>query len=140
MKGRDGKLIAEANGIMAWMIVGLKRWNQNGLNFPDGIKKATAEWRNESDTFGQFIKDCCMVAKNAQAKASDLFGNYKVWNATNGQFKDTMNSREFARELDIRGYTVKHTKDGNVYMGLSVLTKPEFSKPVFEKTNVCELD
>jgi len=139
LKGRDGKLIAEANGIMAWMIAGLRRWNQNGLKLPDGIKKATAEWRDASDTFGQFIQSCCMVAKNAQAKASDLFQEYTRWNHTNGEFKEIMNRNDFATELGKRGFTSKHTKNGNVYMGLSMLTKPDFQEPIFNKETKNEL-
>jgi len=135
-----GKLIAEANGIMGWIIAGLKRWNSGGLKFPDGIKKATADWRNESDSFGQFIAECCMVAKNATAKASDLLTKYTQWNHTNGEFKEIMNRNEFAKEMQIRGFTSRHTMNGNVYMGLSLLGKPEFQKPIFNKDNINELE
>jgi putative DNA primase/helicase len=47
------ELMAEASGILAWAIQGCLDWQRNGLQPPETIKTATAEYFNEQDMVAQ---------------------------------------------------------------------------------------
>jgi putative DNA primase/helicase len=49
------KLMAEAPGILAWMVKGAKSYIDHGLVDPEGVKTATAQYQAESDPVGGFI-------------------------------------------------------------------------------------
>ena len=57
------KLLREAPAILNWMAEGAYMWMQEGLAMPEKLKEAVQKYRNEMDTLGQFIEDCCKVDK-----------------------------------------------------------------------------
>ncbi len=119
LKGKGGKLAAEADGIMAWMIQGLKRWISNGLPIPNAVKSATADYREESDIFGQFLSSECVMEVDATAKSSDLFNAYKRWADDNGM-SHPMTAMSMAKCLKERGYQQGHTRKGNLWKGIGI--------------------
>lgn len=69
----EAKLIAEQDGILAWMVRGCLLWQKEGMNPPPEIVQATANFRAESDPFGRFLNEKCQVAPlPAGTKESDL--------------------------------------------------------------------
>ena len=63
---RDEKLVDklfedERSGILNWLITGLIDYLEGGLQEPDAILEATAEYRNDSDPIGQFLASNCIV-------------------------------------------------------------------------------
>jgi putative DNA primase/helicase len=52
------KLMAEAPGILAWMVEGARSYIDHGLTDPEAIVEATAEYQTESDPVGDFISRC----------------------------------------------------------------------------------
>src|SRR5262249_40615227 len=50
----ETKLMAEAPGILQWMIDGCLDWQANGLVRPDVVKVATDNYFADQDTFGQW--------------------------------------------------------------------------------------
>jgi putative DNA primase/helicase len=77
-KDRDlpAKLQAEADGILAWLVEGCGLWRGEGLGTPDEVAKATEEYRQEMDSIGAFLSECCEVNTSLQAAARDLYGAY----------------------------------------------------------------
>ena len=67
------KLIAEAEGILAWAVLGAKRWYESGLDQPPEVRAANEEWRGEMDHVAQFIEECCVTGDRFTALASLLF-------------------------------------------------------------------
>ncbi|MGV0878052.1 phage/plasmid primase, P4 family [Martelella sp. FLE1502] len=55
------KLRQERDGVLAWMIKGALDYLQNGLQVPDSIRLATAEYREESDPIGAFLRNACDI-------------------------------------------------------------------------------
>jgi putative DNA primase/helicase len=49
------KLMAEAPGILAWIVSGAKDYIERGLEDTSAIREATAEYQTESDPIGDFI-------------------------------------------------------------------------------------
>jgi P4 family phage/plasmid primase-like protien len=104
------KLRAEAPGIFRWAVEGCAEWQRVGLNPPDAVRKATAEYRSDEDTIGQFLKECCHVVPGSdtvRVKAGVLFEAYTTWCDDTGNapvrqrsFGLTMTERGFGRDKD----------------------------------------
>ena len=90
-KGKDEdknlavKLLAEAPGILNWLIAGCLAWQKRGLEpVPVTVLAATEDYKNESDPLAQFIGDACVVLPQAYVKASELFKDYVKWSLDQG--------------------------------------------------------
>jgi putative DNA primase/helicase len=72
----EQKLMAEAPGILQWMIQGCLDWQQNGLLRPESVRAATEAYFSDQDLIGQWIEDACDVRHGEQRvwdKSTDLF-------------------------------------------------------------------
>lgn len=77
------KLKAEAAGILTWLVQGAYRWYAMGLNPPDVVLQAGAEYRTEQDRAGQFLNewDKC----SAEPMPCDAaYKDYKNWCVESG--------------------------------------------------------
>ena len=54
-------LRAELPGILAWAVRGCLEWLRIGLAEPTAVREATEVYRAEQDTFGQFLREMCIV-------------------------------------------------------------------------------
>jgi putative DNA primase/helicase len=77
------KLLAEAQGILAWAVKGCLRWQKEGLGMPPAVAEATAAYRDESDHAGAFLEDCCIIRAGAEVASGDLWERYEQWTAAN---------------------------------------------------------
>ncbi len=112
------KLLAEAEGILAWMVAGAVRWHSEGLGKPAAVESAVVEWQSDMDQFGRFIGECCIVGEFAQAKARPLYSAYRKWAEEAGE--QPVMETSFANTLKERGFTKKRTKNGAVYQGIGL--------------------
>ena len=71
------KLEVELPGILNWALQGCREWQKAGLQPPGIIAEAVRQYREESDTLGRFIAECCEVRKLGQVKSSVLFKRYQ---------------------------------------------------------------
>ncbi|WP_329563776.1 DNA primase family protein [Kitasatospora sp. NBC_01266] len=55
-KGLKGRLLAETEGIAAWVVRGAVEWFKHGLNEPERVTRATDEYREESDPFADWVE------------------------------------------------------------------------------------
>jgi len=95
-------LLEEREGIFNWILEGYKKWKEKGLITPEEIKEATAQYKDQMDVLAEFIEDCCIENRLAQATTKKLYSAYKNWCEENKE-KD-MNKRTFGRRLEERGY------------------------------------
>ncbi|MGA2223154.1 MAG: phage/plasmid primase, P4 family [Syntrophobacteraceae bacterium] len=109
----------EASGILAWLVAGAVRSQQEGLEIPEVIKAATAEYRSEEDVIGHFIEECCTRNPSYQAKSSDLYKAYQEWCARSGY--RPMGIKKLGQKMGQR-FTKISQRDGNFYSGLRVAT------------------
>jgi putative DNA primase/helicase len=96
------KLKAEWPGILAWMIVGARRWYAEGLDKPRAVEDATREYLEAEDTMLAWIEDKCECGKNKYATAGELFASWKAWAELNGEFVGT--AKAFALKLEGHGF------------------------------------
>ena len=99
------KLKQELPGILNWAIAGCLRWLESGLNPPQIVLAATAEYRSESDSIGTFISEQCEVGKAFEVSAGDLYKAFKRWASENGEHE--MSNTMFGRRLSERGFEVR---------------------------------
>ncbi len=102
------KLLAEAPGILAWLVRGCMAWRQNGLNRPPAVGAATDEYRSEQDVVGQFIAERCEVGNAPQFRAGggELYKAFQGWcwekgitPTNNNKFGESVKSR-FDKRLE----------------------------------------
>jgi putative DNA primase/helicase len=78
------KLLAERDGILAWMIRGCGEWREKGLAEPSKVLGATAEYRQEQDRIAQFLAEECECDPQSSVSQASLYRIYKDWTGHNG--------------------------------------------------------
>jgi P4 family phage/plasmid primase-like protien len=102
-KTLEEKLHQELPGILAWAVRGCLEWQRLGdLCAPEAVIHATATYREESDAFGRFISECCLVSPQVKVKASELYDAYKRWCEASGE--EDMKSTKFGNRLEEQGF------------------------------------
>ncbi|MCU0903059.1 MAG: phage/plasmid primase, P4 family [Tabrizicola sp.] len=72
------KLWAEAAGIMAWAVRGAAEWIEEGLYLPEAIIKASADYLDDQDSFGAWVREHLdLTDRDAFTSSADLFANWK---------------------------------------------------------------
>lgn len=70
------KLIAEADGILRWLVDGYAAWLKNGLQVPDIVRDTTASYRREMDPLQQFFEEWCRDNADVMSEEPELYGTY----------------------------------------------------------------
>lgn len=109
----------EFPGILNWAVQGCLEWQKNGIQYPDEVRRATAEYRADSDVIGQFINDCCIQGPDASAPLKDIFAAYLVWAEANKERNDITNN-SFSRRLEERGLQKKKESAGAKFYGIGL--------------------
>lgn len=117
-KSLPRKLLAEAEGILAWAVEGAKLWWRDGLGKPPEVAAANDDWRAENDQLGRFIEECCVVADSFSGKARQLYECYRTW--AEGAGERGISETLFGRRLKDRGFAKEHRRYGTVYVGIAL--------------------
>ena len=115
------KLQKEAPGILAWLVRGCLTWQQQGLNPPQEVKAAVAEYRTEQDSVAQFLAGGLDKAdpkdKTLKVKSSELFEWYETFCKSEGI--DSLKQKAFSERLVSIGYEKIRERSGIFFAGLS---------------------
>ncbi|MBF9042968.1 hypothetical protein HKCCE4037_06500 [Rhodobacterales bacterium HKCCE4037] len=105
-------LMAEAPGILNWLIEGLLQYLEGGLAPPDMVTRATAEYRQESDPLGQFLAECCIVDGDAYraTTTADMKAGFDLWLTEQGM--PPWKGRTFSLSLAKKADNWKHPGSG----------------------------
>jgi putative DNA primase/helicase len=112
------KLLAEAEGILAWAVEGAKLWRRDGLQKPPEVSAANDDWKAENDQLGRFVEECCVVVDAVNAKARQLYEAYRTW--AEGAGEHAVTETLFGTRLRDRGYAKEHRRYGTVYSGIGL--------------------
>lgn len=121
--GLPAKLRTEMPGILNWALEGCRDWLANGLGTPEEVKTATANYRDEMDTLGNWIADCCTEGPRMTASAKQLYASYVAWCEGNGERTGSQNA--LGKSLGERGYTSERTRDGVHWFGIGIIDAPQ---------------
>lgn len=105
------KLLAEREGILAWLVRGAVEWFKNGLQVPAAVKAATEEYRREMDLIGVFLDELCEVGDDFETEAGRLYIAYTGWCKESGSTSE--NQKVFGGNLTRRGF--KSVKKGKMH-------------------------
>jgi len=101
------ELMAEAPGILNWLLDGWRMYRESGLYLPDTVLAAIDEYRQESDPLRSFIATCLRAAPGGRISRSRLYAAYERWCKANAL--DPMKGNAFGRamtQVGIRRETV----------------------------------
>jgi len=79
---------------------------------------ATNEYREECDTLGSFLSECCDLDPNLEAAGGDLYGVYRLWATDNGL--GVLSNVRFSKRLLSREGITREAGECRVYTGLAV--------------------
>jgi putative DNA primase/helicase len=113
------KLLAEAEGILVWLVEGAKRWYAEGLPASKAVADATKAWREELDRLRVYLDENTETdTEKARAWLLNkvLYEAYKSWCDENGE--RALPQPKFSGQMETMGYRKEHTKAGNIWRGL----------------------
>jgi putative DNA primase/helicase len=112
-----GKLLAEAQGILTWAVIGSMLWFDCGLGCPDEVKAATDDYKAQEDTLACFLAECCEPNAMKTQPARPLFLSFREY--CGGK---TMSEKAFSIRLKSMGYEKVKGSKGMAWTGLSLLS------------------
>ena len=110
------KLLAEASGILNWMLAGLKRYYENGnrLLKPELVASATETYRQESDLLNEFLTDRCTFT--GEVSKASLRSEYQNW--CHLQNEKPVSNKRFNSSLRDRGIGERESGGVRYWTGL----------------------
>ncbi|MBM4287019.1 MAG: DNA primase, partial [Deltaproteobacteria bacterium] len=85
------KLTQELPGILNWAIQGCLKWQERGLEQPEGVLTATRNYQTESDIIGLFLKDCTVLEPGLRVSAQNLRQAFTRYMEEQGKGDDVKN-------------------------------------------------
>lgn len=92
-----GELVAEAPGILNWLIEGALTYLREGLLIPPEVRMATQEYRDEMDVVGAFLDACVRASPGQSVTAREMYQAYVSWAHANG--KKPVSETKFGRDV-----------------------------------------
>ena len=125
------KLQAELPGILTWAVQGCLAWQREGLPLPDAVSRATATYREEMDTLGRFITECCMLVPTRFTTTEALYQAYLTWCNQNGEYQ--LSKAHFGMRLRNRGLTARREGNERGWEGIVLTSGPDFQDALIEQ-------
>ena len=105
----EGKLKAEASGILNWGLRGLSRLRTEGsFNTPGKSAAVLDNYSRLSSPVGAFVGDCCETGPTKQVECAELYEAYLTWASGNGHRKITQAT--FGERLRAVNPSIKRTR------------------------------
>lgn len=114
--------------ILAWAVKGCLSWQERGLAPPAAVLQATGDYREECDSIGDFITECCVTGPKTMVGAGELYKAYSDWSTANGE--KPLSQKTFGRRLTERKFPRRRGSRGRYYReGLGLCDPCERSEP-----------
>ena len=116
----ENKLLAEKDGILAWMVEGALKWKKEGLISSPRIKSASNQYRSDCDVIGDFMDENCALGVGLRVTQLGLWTLWQEWSKANGYFCGS--KKTFTRRLKDRGINADGYHNGvRAYCGVGLL-------------------
>ncbi|WP_394730007.1 phage/plasmid primase, P4 family [Altererythrobacter sp. GH1-8] len=112
----ETKLMAEREGILAWMVEGAVKYYRDGLRLSPAMKHETAQYRKESDLLGEFLEERTEKDPAERVEQSTLFRGWRFWCEENGVQPGS--KKTFTQRLAERGFPSTKSNGKRFYFGL----------------------
>jgi len=114
----EEKLLAQADGILEWIIAGAVKWYASGLKLSPQIISQSAQYRTESDLLGQFFEDAINVDTSSRSLDSAVYCEYTRWCTLNGT--RALAKKRFTQKLAERGIDIEKSNGYRYYSGIEL--------------------
>ncbi|MFA7174816.1 MAG: phage/plasmid primase, P4 family [Kiritimatiellia bacterium] len=116
-KGLSGRLLSEAEGILAWLVEGCREYQRVGLADPVSVQVAVETYRRSMDQMQDFLDECCIESRQSSVGATALYESYTLWCRFRGLHPVAI--QKFGRDLGAAGYQkIKDSTGRMAYGGL----------------------
>ncbi|MFI5395315.1 MAG: phage/plasmid primase, P4 family [Candidatus Binatia bacterium] len=113
------KLKGERGGILAWAMRGCVQWQKRGLQPPQEVVAATAEYREEMDLVGDFIAERCELSPSAKIAKGLLYEAFTQWCKDQG-IEPAESHKWFAARLEEKGIGGSRKSSARYWVGIKV--------------------
>lgn len=96
-------LARELPGVLNMLLDAAAEWYEHGLGMIDDVASAVAEYQEETDALGPFLKVCCETGKNFEVEAGTLYVTYCRFQERNA-LGSPMSQTAFGRALKDRKF------------------------------------
>lgn len=103
-------LHSERDGILRWLVDGLRMFRAEGLEPPTAIRAATATYRTESDPMAEWLEDEVVLEVGAFARVRDVRASYEEHCKATGR-PYVLAAQRFNADLERRGCERKKGQD-----------------------------
>ena len=112
------KLRAEWPGILQWMIQGCLQWQRDGLNAPEVVQSATAQYLAAEDSIAAWVEDECVKQSGCWTSSKALFSSWTSWCERNHE--PVGSKKRFTQNLESRGIQPERTANARGFKDLSL--------------------
>jgi putative DNA primase/helicase len=110
------KLLAEAEGILAWLVQGAVAYSREGLEPPAEVAAKTIAYFEQQDALAQWLATMERCAAKAGTGAASLFNTFRMWCGDEGfAGADPSTQQAFGRELARRNIEHVRAASGTVW-------------------------
>jgi len=121
------KLKAEWPGILQWMIAGCMEWQKlGGLNAPQSVLDATAEYLEGEDAMAAWIDEECELDPRKADSSTTLYESWKAWADKAGEWSGSQ--KQFSQKMVERGFEKKKMRRGAQFMGIAAMPGSKFGE------------
>lgn len=107
------KLQEAAPAILAWMVQGCLRWQKDGLQEPECMREAQADYRADQDPFQAFLDECCEPDPDASTPLKDVLERYTTWQYQNPD-APALSRKTIRPAFESHGYKTKRVNGWHV--------------------------
>lgn len=105
--------------VLAWMVKGAQDVLEGGLRPSKLVREATSAYRAESDVFGQWVDEQCILGSGKEARMPALCEDYRRWCEERGHHPLASNRMaDRLRQLD--GVVQHRTPTARLWMGIGL--------------------
>jgi len=104
---RAEKLRAEREGILAWLVDGVRLYREQGLNIPASVRLAGTAYREQMDYLSDWLESRCEINAGASESISRLFESWRSYADPLGLMHLCSSAVALGRKLDQRFPSVK---------------------------------
>ncbi len=122
---RSEKLLAEIEGVLAWLVRGALEYQQDGLREPGKTKAARDEYKDEMDLLKDWISECCELGDYRESSLN-LWLSWEQYANARKELRYIPTARSLGRRLSGKFKTLKSNGKW-VYLGIRVRVSAEFA-------------
>lgn len=123
----ERKLMAEAPGILQWMIEGCLDWQANGLSKPASVIAATEEYFSDQDLFAHWLGEECDCEPGNMDKSETSGTLFKAWREFAMAAGNTPGSQQsFKDQMTRHGFKFYRSNKSREFFGIRIQPKASF--------------